>query len=129
MPQPQTDWMPIRFIAEEIKVQYKVPPMVEKKPDAPSGFTWGEEPFTVVEVIKRWFSYERKGRFAKNMQPHHLRTAKRRGSWGVGRFYFRVRTEGGRVFDIYYDRASEEAGDRKGHWYLWREMEPVLKEK
>jgi hypothetical protein len=30
--------------------------------------------------------------------------------------------KGGRVFDIYYDRAPEAAGDRAGHWYLFREM-------
>ena len=59
---------------------------------------------------------------ARNMQEAHLREASRRGSWGVGRFYFRVRTENGRIFDIYYDRAPEEAADRKGHWFIWREL-------
>ena len=125
MPQHQTDWVPIRFIAEEIEVQFDIPPVVTKKPDSPSRFIWREDSFKVVETISRWFTYERKGRLAKNMQPHNLRTAQRRGSWGVGRFYFRVRTMRDQVFDLYYDRASEEAGDRKGHWFLWREMEPA----
>jgi hypothetical protein len=58
------------------------------------------------------------------MAPAHLATATRRGSWGVGRFYFRVRTDGGGVYDLYYDRQPESAGDRAGHWYLWREVMP-----
>ncbi len=61
---------------------------------------------------------------AANMQPAHLATAARRGSWGVGRLYFRLRTDRG-VFDLYYDRAPEAAGDRAGHWYLWRQVEPT----
>jgi hypothetical protein len=59
---------------------------------------------------------------SKNMKPAHLREAERRGSWGVGRFYFRVRTDKERIFDLYYDRAPKQAADRLGHWFLWREM-------
>jgi hypothetical protein len=116
------DLIPVRFIAEEITVEFDTPPTLTKKPDPPSAFTWKGKSFEVASVISKWFSYERKGRMAKNMQPEHLRAAMRKGSWGVGRFYFRVETACGRIFDLYYDRAPEEAGDRKGHWYLWREM-------
>jgi hypothetical protein len=116
------EWIPIRFIAEEIEVDFATPSMLTKKPDPPSSFTWRGEQFGISKVISRWFSYERKGRMAKNMKPEHLRAAMRRGSWGVGRFYFRVGTPEGQIFDLYYDRAPEGAGDRKGHWYLWREM-------
>lgn len=126
MPENESDWISLRFIAEEIGVEFETPPILTKKPDPPSGFTWQGEHFTVAAVISRWFSYERKGRMAKNMKPEHLRTAQRRGSWGVGRFYFRVDTECGRIFDLYYDRAPEGAGDRKGHWYLWREMKEAM---
>jgi len=88
MPENQGDWVPIRFIAEEIEVRFDVPPVATKKPGSPSGFTWQEDTYKVVETISRWFTYERRGRFAKNMRPHNLRKAERRGSWGVGRFYF-----------------------------------------
>jgi hypothetical protein len=125
MAEDHSDWVPVRFIAAEIEVHFDIPPMAIKKPDTPHGFIWQEDIFKVVETISRWFTYERKGRFAKNMRPHNLRKAERRGSWGVGRFYFRVRTERGQIFDLYYDRASEAAGDRKGHWFLWREMKPA----
>lgn len=59
---------------------------------------------------------------AKNMRPTHSAVASHRGSLGVGRFYFQVRTDTGQVFEIYYDRAILSADDRKGHWFIYREM-------
>ena len=59
---------------------------------------------------------------AVNMRPAHAAAASRRGSWGMGRDYYRVRTDTGQVFDLYYDRATKKAGDRKGAWFLYREM-------
>jgi hypothetical protein len=123
-----TDWRPLRFIDQEITVYFHRPPAVTKKPGVPDGFEWGENTFQVSEVLARWFDFGRRGRMAKNMKPEHLREAARRGSWGVGRFYFRVRTHCGRVFDLYYDRAPEKVADRTGHWFLWREMEPQVSE-
>jgi len=57
------------------------------------------------------------------MRPDHLTMAEKRGSWGVGRIYFRVRTESDQVFDLYYDRAPGSGGNRQGAWWLFREME------
>jgi hypothetical protein len=37
------------------------------------------------------------------MRESHLAVAASRGSLGVGRFTFCVRTEDGRVFELYYD--------------------------
>ena len=42
--------------------------------------------------------------------------------WQSSAILFRVRTDGGRVFDLYYDRAPAGPGDRKGSWYLFREL-------
>jgi hypothetical protein len=113
---------PVRFIDVEIQVAHDHPPSLTKKPPAPDRFVWGDRTLRVVEVISSWTSYERRGRMADNMAPAHAATAARRGSWGVGRFYFRVRTDSGAVFDVYYDREPESAGDRAGHWVLWREL-------
>jgi hypothetical protein len=118
-----SDWRPSRFIDREIQVVYRDPPVLAKKPPAPDSFVWQGDRYQVVEVLSTWTRYERRGRSQVNMAPAHLETAARRGSWGVGRFYFRVRTDRGGVFDLYYDRAPESAGDRAGHWYLWREVE------
>jgi hypothetical protein len=121
-PKPHS-WIPIRFIDDEIQPIFEEPPMLSKKPDPPAGFQWGDRTFTVAQLISSWFDFERKGRAARNMRIGNLRSARKRGSWGVGRFYFRVLTESGRAFDLYFDRAPKDAGDRKGHWILWRELD------
>ena len=117
------DLQPLRFISEEIEIQFDDPPLLTKRPKAPDGFVWQGHEHRVVELLSAWTDFERRGGMSKNMSPEHLRTARKRGSWGVGRYYFRVETENGRLFDVYYDRAPEDAGDRSGHWYLWRELE------
>ncbi len=90
----------------------------------PSAFVWRGKVHSVTEVVWEWLDFGRRGRVGEDMQPEHLRSVRRFGSWGVGRFYFRVRVEDGRVFDLYYDRAPKDAADRQGHWYLWRELKP-----
>jgi hypothetical protein len=44
------------------------------------------------------------------------------GCWAV---LYRVRTDAGQVFDIYYDRAPQNIEDRKGSWFLYREVAGV----
>ncbi len=116
------DWIPIAFLDDEIEVFFEHAPLLSKHPHAPDGFAWRDQRFEVSEVLSEWVENERRGKAAKNMSEAHLRTAARRGSWGVGRFYFRVRTDQQRVFDLYYDRAPKGAADRAGHWVLWREL-------
>jgi hypothetical protein len=111
-----------RFIGQEIEVAFDRPPLLEKKPGCPDRFTWRDETYEIVEKLEEWHDYRRRGRMARNMQPAHLAIAEQRGSWGVGRDYFRVRTAGGRIFDIYYDRAPKDVDRRKGAWFLYREM-------
>jgi hypothetical protein len=113
---------PVRFIAEPITVEFDDPPALEKKPSCPDRFVWGADTFAVAAVLSAWEDYTRRGRMARNMRPTHAAVASRRGSWGVGRFYFRVRTTIDCIFDLYYDRAPKSAGDRKGAWFLYREL-------
>jgi hypothetical protein len=124
MIEPTRRWFAFAFIGEEVAVHFDQPPLINKKPDSPSGFSCRGESFQVTGLISRWTDYERRGRMRKNMRPEHLRIASKRGSWGAGRVYYRLQTECGRVFDLYYDRAPTSAGDRQGHWILWREMAP-----
>ena len=112
----------LRFIAEPIEAQFERPPVLEKKPGCPNAFTWRGETYRIVEKLSEWHDYTRRGRMARNMQPQHAAVASGRGSWGVGRDYFRVRVESGQVFDIYYDRAPKGSEARKGVWFLYREM-------
>lgn len=109
------------FIAEPITVEFDQPPLLAKKPGCPNRFTWDSHTFTIVEKLAEWRDYGRRGRMSRNMQPQHAAVAASRGSWGVGRFYFKVRTAEGRVFELYYDRAPQDADHRQGNWVLYRE--------
>ncbi len=111
-----------RFIGEEIEVGFDRPPLLEKKPGCPDRFIWHGQVFEIVGKLLEWHDYHRRGRMARNMQPAHAAVAEQRGSWGVGRDYFRVLTAGGRVFELYYDRAPKDASQRKGAWFLYREL-------
>jgi hypothetical protein len=114
--------IPIRFINQEVEVRFDQPQLLEKTPNCPDGFAWRDEQFQIVELISEWRDYHRQGRMARNMRPEHAATAARRGSWGVGQFYFRVRTQQGRIFDLYYDRAPKDVDRRKGAWFLDKEL-------
>ena len=113
---------PLRFICEPIEVEFGESARPAKKPSCPDRFTWHGQTHTITAELNEWHDYTRRGRAARNMRPDHAAAAEHRGSWGVGRDYFRVRTLTGRVFDIYYDRAPKNAHDRKGNWFIYREM-------
>ena len=114
--------IPIRFINEEIEACYDFPPALEKKPGCPDWFVWRNEEHQIVELLSEWHDYQRRGRIARNMKPAHAATAERRGSWGVGQDYYRIRTNYDRIFEIYYDRAPQDANRRKGQWFVYREL-------
>ena len=113
---------PARFIGDPIQVTFDEPPELEKKPGCPSTFTWRGETYAVVEQLSEWRDYGRRGRMEHNMKPEHAAVARRRGSWGVGRDYYRIRTDSGHIFELYYDRAPKHAQHRKGAWFLDREL-------
>jgi hypothetical protein len=113
---------PLRFIGESIQVHYDQPPTLEKKPGCPQAFTWRGQIYRVIELVSEWHNYQRRGRMAKNMQPQHAAVASGRGSWGVGQDYYRVRTDTDQFFDLYYDRAPKGADQRKGAWFLDKEL-------
>ena len=111
-----------RFIGQAIEVAFDRRPLLEKKPGCPDRFFWQGSTFEISEKISEWHEYRRRGRMARNMRPTHAAMAEKRGSWGVGRDYFRVRTSNDRLFEIYYDRAPKDADRRKGAWFLYREL-------
>lgn len=110
-----------RFIDEPVEVIFDNPPALEKSPPCPNGFRWNGELFRVEEMLAEWRSYARRGRMENNMSPEHAARAAGKGSWGVGRFFYRVRVQDGRIFDLYYDRAPGDADHRKGRWILLTE--------
>jgi hypothetical protein len=114
-----------RFINESIEAIFFNAPLLEKKPGCPNVFIWRDISYQVREVISEWHDYRRHGRMARNMQPKHAAIAETRGSWGVGQDYYRVKTESGLIFDIYYDRAPKDSDNRKGEWFIYRELETI----
>ena len=116
------DASPLHFIGEPVTVEFNEPPLLSKKPHCPDRFTWRDQEYAIVALIGEWQDFARRGRMARNMQPQHAAVASHRGSWGVGRFYFRVRTDTDQVFDLYYDREPKDADDRAGAWVVYREM-------
>ena len=111
-----------RFIGERIDVQFDKAPTFSKKPGCPHRFVWRGQTYRVIETLSEWKDYGRRGHMARTMSPVHALRAASRGSWGVGRFYFRVRVDTGQIFDLYYDRAPKKADDRKGAWFLFSEI-------
>ena len=114
------------FIDEPIEAVFNEPPLFLKAPPCPNAFIWRGELYPVLEILETWQDFKRRGKFTRNMRGEHLEAAARHGSWGVGRFHFRVRTPGDRIFQIYYDRAPVNAGDRAGHWLLYGERTSAL---
>jgi hypothetical protein len=118
-----TERRPLHFIDQPIDVRHDSPPARQKLPPCPSSFTWNNGSFKITEIISEWTDFGRRGRNARNMSPAHASAAASRGSLNVGRFFFRVRVDTGQVFDVYYDRAMKNIDQRKGQWFVYREME------
>jgi len=109
-----------RFIGEEITVEFDRSPQLEKAPPCPDRIVWRGETIAVVSMGREWKDYRRRGRMESNMQPAHAAVAERRGSWGVGRYYFQIQTAEHGAMEIYYDRSPKGSDKRKGSWFLYR---------
>jgi len=112
----------LHFLCEPIEVAHTRAPHWEKRPGCPARFAWREEWHTIDGTLHEWHDYRRRGKMARNMRPEHAATAERRGSWGVGRDHYIVRTTRGRLFELCYDRAPRGTQDRKGSWHLIQEF-------
>jgi hypothetical protein len=108
----------LQFIDRPVEVRFDNPPLYSKSPPCPQGFLWEGQWFPIIREVNAWTDFERRGKMKRNMQPQHAARAAGTGSWGVGRFYFRVETDKGRVFDLYFDRAPRDVDDRNGNWFL-----------
>jgi len=117
------EYTPIHFYDAPIDVVFDKPPVYEKSPPCPNGFIWDDKSYRIIELLSEWSDFTRRGKYARNMRPAHAAVASNRGSLNVGRFYFRVRVDTGQVFDLYYDRAMKSVDERKGQWFLYRELE------
>jgi hypothetical protein len=115
-------FIPKRFIDEPVMVSFDDQPLLEKMQGCPDGFICQGQIYRVAEMLREWHDYSRRGRSARNMQPQHAEVAKVKGSWGVGRDYYTVRTDQNQIFTIYYDRAPRDALTRSSGWFLLEEL-------
>jgi hypothetical protein len=113
---------PIHFFDQSIEAIFDTPPARTKSPDCPNGFIWEGKTYRVSEMLSSWTDFTRRGKMARNMRPAHAAVASSRGSLNVGRFYFRVKVDTDQIFDLYYDRAMKNVDDRKGQWFIYREL-------
>ena len=132
------DLIPLHFFDQAIEVIFDTPPLREKAPDCPNGFIWEDQTYRILEMLSSWTDFKRRGKMARNMRPEHATVAATRGSLNVGRYYFRVLVMSSssiakhpsgtagqsdeQIFDIYYDRAMKSLDDRKGQWFVYREL-------
>jgi hypothetical protein len=117
------NYQPLHFLDLPIEPVFDTPPTREKTPECPNGFIWEDKTYRVIEMLSSWSDFKRRGKMARNMRPAHAEVASSRGSLNVGRFYFRVKVDTGQIFDIYYDRAMKNVDERKGQWFIYRELE------
>jgi hypothetical protein len=108
----------VRFIDEAIDVIFHHPPMYEKTPSCPDGFTWRGKEYAIVTLLAEWHDFSRHGHMSLNMRPEHAATAAKRGSLGVGRFLFVVICDDLHIYELKYDRAPKNVNDKKGRWFL-----------
>ena len=113
----------LHFLDQPVEVSFNSPPTYEKSPSCPDGFIWEGRSYRINERISEWVDFTRRGRAARNMRPSHAEAATSRGSLNVGRFFFRVRVDTGQLFELYYDRAMKNIDERKGQWFIYRELE------
>ena len=106
------------FVCEEITAFFEKDFFLEKNPPCPCLIIWQEDKIRIQDLISSWNDFTRKGKQAKNMRLTHLERASIKGSWGVGRQYFKVKDENERILVIYFDRAPKNVTDKKGRWVL-----------
>jgi hypothetical protein len=110
------------FIGEKINVEFDQPSFILKKPRYPDKFSWRGEAYIIAELLNEWHDFSRKGKYSGNMKEVHLVSASAKGSLGVGRFYFRVRTTNSHIFDLYFDRSIKNVFETLGFWVLFQEI-------
>jgi hypothetical protein len=86
--------------------------VTEGDPRVPVGFRLGSRDHRIAEILEAW-------------QDHGFgRVAPLRKNWRLRRHrnYYRVRTDEGEVFEIYYDRGIGLRHPERRRWYAYRRL-------
>lgn len=119
MEKQKNNW---KFIDEPIQVGYQKEHLLKKIPVCPDYILWRGDRFDVEYLVSQWSDLSRRGLKSRNMRPAHLDRAEKKGSWGVGRFFFQITLVNRRQFVIYYDRTPRKGDEGCGQWILLYEI-------
>jgi hypothetical protein len=99
--------MPERFFGREIKV------VTGEGVKAPVSFTLEGQEYPVAEVLEFWpDSGFGAGETSKTWRTRHHRS------------YYRVKTTGGEIYEMYYDRGTNLKHPEFRKWYLTQRLQP-----
>ncbi len=98
--------MPPQFFGQEIKAT------VGGELNVPVAFRLDDHEYKISAILDAWPDHG----FGK-APLHRKRWWHRRH-----RNYYRVRTDDGKIFEIYHDRGTSLEGVRKGKWFLYRQL-------
>ena len=95
-----------QFFGKEIDVS------VTGQVRVPASFRLGDREYVIAEIIEAWPDYG----FGRNPRPHQQWRQRHH------RNYYRVRTTGGEVFEIYHDRGTNLKHPQYKKWILTRQL-------
>ncbi len=96
------------FISEQIELDagtFDTSAMAAGRPGLPSGFTWRERHYAIVEILSEWKSSEAE---------YH-----RRGERYYRKHYWRVRVDNGEIMTLYAARHVKPGENPKSRWWLY----------
>jgi len=95
-----------RFFGREIEV------IVSGEVKAPTSFRFGELEYVISDIIEAWHDHG----FGRSPLRHRKWWQRRH------RNYYRVKTDQGGIFEIYYDRGTSLEHPERKKWFLYRQL-------
>ncbi len=97
------------LISEAIKPKsgtFNASRMARGEPGLPEGFTWRDESFDVVEILRAWKESSREGSHAQ-------------GELYLRRHCYQVRMSDDSIWTVYFIRQTPKSGNPKQRWFLY----------
>lgn len=90
---------------------FEAPAMARGEPGLPAGFQWRDQPYEVVECLRRWKESSREGGHAQ-------------GELYLRRHAFELLMSDGTRWSVYFVRQTPRSGSPRARWYLYT-IEPA----
>ncbi|UCF33227.1 MAG: hypothetical protein JSV78_12930 [Phycisphaerales bacterium] len=76
------------------------------EPGLPTGFTWRDQPYRILHVIRSWKQSAREG-------------GKVSGGLYLRRHYYQLRMDDDSIWTVYFLRQTPKSGSVKARWFLY----------